>query len=560
MNQPTIFKTLDISGVRSAYLAEYLGCWNLLENIFDAGVANISATDLIAHLQQQQSKSERKSSSGDDSPTQYQYEMTRSGVAIIDVVGTLMKAESSFSSSTSTLMLRRTIRSAVADPDVKAIMLRIDSPGGTTSGTAEMGEDIATAAGKKPLMAFIDDLGCSAAYWVASQAGMISCNATAVVGSIGTYMTAMDTSAAAAQRGVKVHVVKSAEAKGAGVSGSEVTPKQLSEWQRMIDDSQAVFTAAVAKGRGISMDDAKKLADARVHVGAAAKTAGMVDHVESFDAAMARLESMTPSGPIQRPGRKAKPATGAATNAAGGAAEGAASDAPERNEGATASREEGDQKQNNSTAEDVAAGSGASAPDAVAGAEAENSRKEAEMSSQSTEGSAGGASESQSKGPQPAKIEELEAAFPADPKFAIASYKKGLTLVEAKAEFGDVLQKQNEELVASNKKLADEKAEAEKNTSTRRGGAEALTRMRKERESGEQKSEQTGGDALADLKAIIDSKAAKFEKSGMDAQKARAKAYTEAVAQNPELKDEAIEEGNSRMARKRELQAQASRL
>lgn len=286
---------VDISAVARSpfaarYLAHYLGLWSMVEHVLDATVHRVADYDLLLHVDEQSMQAAQQG----QRPSMYAYDTTPAGVAVIQVSGTLMKAESSLGESTSTIMLRRTIRAAADDPNCKAILLAIDSPGGTTSGTEELANEVFAAAAKKPLAASIDGMGCSAAYWIASQAPCVSCTATAIVGSIGTYAAITDSSAAAAQRGLKVHVVKSAEAKGAGVPGTVVTAPQIAEWQRMIDDTQAVFTTAVARGRGMSDADAAALADGRAHVGAAAKAVGLVDHVESFDAALARLESASP--------------------------------------------------------------------------------------------------------------------------------------------------------------------------------------------------------------------------------------------------------------------------
>lgn len=257
------------------YLSEYLGCWCMLPHVLEQAFDHVSRIDLIAHIRDQQARS----AAGDAQPRghSYQYDTTESGIAIVHATGTLMKQESSLGSSTSTVMLRRTIRAANRDPDVKAIMLRIDSPGGSTLGTEELAEDIYES--KKPVAAYIDGVGASAAYWLASQASFVSAMASAVVGSIGTFMVVRDSSAAAAANGVKVHLVRSSENKGAGTPGTEVTSRQLAEWQRTIDQTQAVFTAGVARGREVSMDEASKMADARVHIGQAAKDAGLIDYI-----------------------------------------------------------------------------------------------------------------------------------------------------------------------------------------------------------------------------------------------------------------------------------------
>jgi protease-4 len=130
-------------------------------------------------------------------------------VAVISLTGKLMKQQASMGGGTSTVQARRDIRAAASDPDIGAILLRIDSPGGTAAGTKELADEITAAKTKKPVWAYVEDMAASAAYWAASQASRIIANETALVGSIGTYGVVQDTSGMAAMEGVKVHVIRS---------------------------------------------------------------------------------------------------------------------------------------------------------------------------------------------------------------------------------------------------------------------------------------------------------------------------------------------------------------
>ena len=98
------------------------------------------------------------------------------GLAIVTLHGSLMKHRSSYG-GTSTVVARRAIRNAEHDERVRSILLHVDSPGGTVSGTMDLAKVV--AATKKPIQAFIEDCGCSAAFWIASQADKIYTNSTA---------------------------------------------------------------------------------------------------------------------------------------------------------------------------------------------------------------------------------------------------------------------------------------------------------------------------------------------------------------------------------------------
>lgn len=216
------------------------------------------------------------------------------GVAIIDVKGPLMKGGSKYA-PLSTVEIRRALRDAVAREDVGGILLRVDSPGGSVSGTNDLAQDVADAAAIKPVHAFVEDLAASAALWIASQASHITANPTAEVGSIGTYAVVYDQSKAAELEGVKVHVVSTGPVKGAFIPGTEVTDEQVASLRTVIDALNDHFLSAVAKGRQMTRKQVDALATGETWVGKEAKARGLVDTIGSGDDAFARiLKAATP--------------------------------------------------------------------------------------------------------------------------------------------------------------------------------------------------------------------------------------------------------------------------
>jgi ClpP class serine protease len=141
-------------------------------------------------------------------------------------------------------------------------------------------------------VAVVEEMGASGAYWIASQAPRVLASShTTAVGSIGAYLLVYDTSAAAAQIGVRVHVVRSGEFKGAGVPGTVVTDPQLREWQRMVDQTAAAFVQAVAEGRRQPVSRVKSWADGRVHSAADAMQLGLIDGMGTAADAVAMITS-----------------------------------------------------------------------------------------------------------------------------------------------------------------------------------------------------------------------------------------------------------------------------
>jgi signal peptide peptidase SppA len=261
------------AGLGIAHLDQFFGVWAMAEPQFNALAGRIGALDLAAHVA---ASGARRPAAASD------YDVTDDGVAVIQIHDTLTKYGSSMTGG-GTIEMRRQVRAAARDGAIKAIVLHVDSPGGTVSGTRDLAQEVAAARAAKPTFAFIEDLGASAAYWIASQADKVFVNDTGLVGSIGTFAVIHDTSGAAGQMGIKVHVIRAGEFKGAGTPGTPVTEGLLAESQRVVDELNGHFLQGVAAGRRMPMEKVIALADGRVHVGAAAVAAGLADGVKSFD-------------------------------------------------------------------------------------------------------------------------------------------------------------------------------------------------------------------------------------------------------------------------------------
>lgn len=185
-----------------------------------------------------------------------------------------------------------------ADPNVKAVLLDTDTPGGMVKGCVDAAQAIQALSKKKPVHAYVGDQCSSAGLFVASQARTIHGGPLSSVGSIGALQVVRDSSKAAAANGVKVHVVSSGPMKGAGTPGTEVTPEQLAEWQRHVDAASTVFQSFLATGRKMKPDAVAALADGRSWTGKEAVSKGLLDGITSRIAVMDALRGY-------HPGRKA---------------------------------------------------------------------------------------------------------------------------------------------------------------------------------------------------------------------------------------------------------------
>lgn len=211
-------------------------------------------------------------------------------IAVIRVDGPMMKGYSSFGNNCSTVRIREQLRAASNDPEVGSILMVFDSPGGQVAGTHDLAEDVRKVASKKPVTAYVEDMCCSAALWVASQATRIVASPAAVIGSIGCYTLVDDTSALFAINGVHRNLVSSGELKGAGVSGIPIPASYLAEAQRGVDDICERFCSAIASGRNLSEEKVKKLATGQVWTAAEAKRLGLVDSLADKDSVLIQMQ------------------------------------------------------------------------------------------------------------------------------------------------------------------------------------------------------------------------------------------------------------------------------
>lgn len=269
-------------------LSQYIGIWAVEETQFMQLFNHVANMNLSLHV-----------NSGPEVPqvavsTRVQDERS---VSVIDISGVMTKQGSSLSDAGSTVAIRRAIRNAASDPNIAAIVLRIDSPGGSVAGTADLAAEVKSADAKKPVYTYVEDLMASAGYWTGSQARKIYANnGTAQIGSIGTYIGTYDYSGKAEKEGIKAVVVKSGAVKGAGFPGTEITDEQIAVWQGIVDKVQSQFSQAVSEGRNIPLSKVQELATGQVYMADDALSFGLIDKIGSFDEMLADLQQEIKAG------------------------------------------------------------------------------------------------------------------------------------------------------------------------------------------------------------------------------------------------------------------------
>lgn len=217
-------------------------------------------------------------------------------VAVINISGTIISGADSkdniFSqtSGVTSGSIMKQIREAAADDSVKALVLRIDSGGGSATAAEEVGRELKRfkEKTKKPIVATMGNTGASAAYWIAACASdKVYANATTLTGSIGVYMPYMNTEELFKKIGVTSNKIKSGPYKDIMSSDRPMTPEEQAILQNIVNEIYEQFVTTVAVGRKMEESKVKTLADGRVYTGLQAKNLGLVDEIGDYYDALA---------------------------------------------------------------------------------------------------------------------------------------------------------------------------------------------------------------------------------------------------------------------------------
>ena len=209
-------------------------------------------------------------------------------VAVIRIDGAIyggQETESVFngSSGTSSEEIMRQLQAARLDPQAKAVLLRINSPGGSTGATQEIAEEMDKLRNaKKPIVVSMGDMCCSAGYWLASKGNYIFASPATMTGSIGVYMEYNNIQELMDKLGVKSDKIKSGEHKDILSMYRPMTEEERAMLQGMVDDIYDQFVQVVADGRNMEEARVKAIADGRILTGKQAQDLGLVDAMGNY--------------------------------------------------------------------------------------------------------------------------------------------------------------------------------------------------------------------------------------------------------------------------------------
>lgn len=220
----------------------------------------------------------------------------KDGVAVIEVYGVLSKRMNMltrFSGGTSTEKLAEAIKQAAADPEVDAILLDIDSPGGTVDGTKEVADIVYATRFEKPVVAYANGQMASGAYWIGSAATNIVAPETAEIGSIGVALMHYDFSEQDKMRGVKRTSISAGKYKRIASDEKPLSEEGAAYLQEMVDDYYQLFISAVARNRGADPETVhERMADGRDFIAVKAVKRNMIDQINTMDGALALAKQL----------------------------------------------------------------------------------------------------------------------------------------------------------------------------------------------------------------------------------------------------------------------------
>jgi capsid assembly protease len=231
-------------------------------------------------------------------------------IGVINIFGTIAQHASAVDGTsgptgTSTERVGMAIDQAVANPAIKAVVLNINSPGGSVYGVQELANKIQVANKSKPIIAQVSGIGASAAYWLGSAAGELVVQPSGEVGSIGVIGQHIDTSGADAKAGIVKTTIAAGKYK-AEMAGP-LTDEAQSAMQARMGQYYSAFTSSVARGRSLATGNTVPADAVRSGYGQGrlvgaqdALKEGMIDRIGTLDNTLQRLGRSKPAAPVSK--------------------------------------------------------------------------------------------------------------------------------------------------------------------------------------------------------------------------------------------------------------------
>lgn len=226
----------------------------------------------------------------------------RSAVAVVPLQGLITPKPSIlsmlFGGGGGLQSFRESLAGAVADDDVDAIILDVDSPGGSTALVPETAAEIRAAREVKPVVAVANTDAGSAAYWLAAQADEVIATPSGMVGSVGAYIIHLDYSGMNEQLGIEPTYISAGRFKLEGNPDAALDDDAREHFQEVVDTAYGQFVGDLSAGRGVPEKTIRRgYGEGRMMTAQSALEAGLVDRIDTLEATAARLLSGDVSAP-----------------------------------------------------------------------------------------------------------------------------------------------------------------------------------------------------------------------------------------------------------------------
>ena len=217
------------------------------------------------------------------------YKASKNEVAVVVAEGTILPGKSgrgdNIIGSESFIKEMKSVRE---DEEVKAVVVRINSPGGSFQASDAMWREIRLTAERKPVIASMSDYAASGGYYLAMACDTIVAQPHTITGSIGVFSVLFDASGLLNNKiGITFDQIKTGEVGDLITVTRPLTPQERDIWQTRTEEVYETFTGKAAQGRGVPIDSIKKVASGRVWTGSQAEQRKLVDVVGNFEDALA---------------------------------------------------------------------------------------------------------------------------------------------------------------------------------------------------------------------------------------------------------------------------------
>lgn len=222
------------------------------------------------------------------------------GVGLVEVKGIIVDGQETV----------QQLRDLKKDKRVKAVVLRVESPGGVVGPSQEIYAEVKGLAKVKKVVVSMGSVAASGGYYIAAPATVIYANPGTITGSIGVLMKFSNIEGLMGKVGMKAFTLKTGKFKDAGSPVREMSPEERNMLQGVIDSTHAQFVRAVAEGRKLPVEQVRRIADGRIFSGEQALSLKLIDRIGTLQDAVeeaGRLAGIEGEPELIRPPKKKKP-------------------------------------------------------------------------------------------------------------------------------------------------------------------------------------------------------------------------------------------------------------